>query len=81
MDNDLQELIQFKTRATGSLFMGPMRRDGYDNKVLKLTVDEMEFKNSKDAQRFLDYQRKKYQSYGSAMNSRKLKVISQNDDR
>jgi len=72
---------QFQTRAVGQILMGPMKQVGYDNKVLRLTANELTFDNSLEAQRFMDYQRKKYMSNHQLSNSRKLKLISKNDDR
>lgn len=70
----------FKTRATGVLFMGPIQQKGYDNKVLQLTANEMEFEKSEDAQKFIERQRKKFSNIGQMSNNRKLKMISRNDD-
>ena len=71
----------FRTRATGQIFIGPLNQVGYDNRVMQLTTNELQFDNSIDAQRFLDYQRKKYANGNQLCNARKMKVISMRDDR
>ena len=57
MDYEYENNRHFKTRAVGQLLMGPIQRDGYDNRVMKLTVNELEFENSVEAERYLDSQR------------------------
>ena len=44
----------FKTRAVGQLWIGPLQDKGYDNRVMKVTYNEMEFKNSMEAGRYMD---------------------------
>ena len=71
----------FKTRAVGQIYSGPLRAVGYDNKVMKVTFQEMEFKNSVESQRYMDQIRKKYAGRKQLMNSRRMKHISKDDDR
>lgn len=70
----------FRSRAIGRLYMGPMQQVGYDNRVLELTINDMEFKSSNEADRFMDHIRKKYSSPYGLARSRRLKMISQGDD-
>lgn len=80
MDDDYKFDRHFKTRATGQLFMGPLMASGYDNRVLEMTVNELEFQNSTEAQKYLENQKKRYVKRNQACNSRKMKMISQYDD-
>lgn len=80
-DFEFKNNKHFKTRATGQLYMGPIQAVGYDNKSLfKITINEMEFKNSEEAERFIEYQRKKYADTNKLCNQRNLKMISRYDD-
>lgn len=80
MDRDFHADRHFKTRAVGQLFMGPLEADGYDNRVLQVTLNEMDFNNSVDASRFIETQRQKYANQLTKCRSRRLKVISKDDD-
>ena len=71
----------FRTRAAGQLWMGPLAAVGYQNRVLQLTANDLDFKNSLEAQRFMEYQRKKFASPRRLCDSRRLKMISSDDDR
>lgn len=72
---------QFRSRAVGQIYMGPLKKVGYNNKVLKITANELTFDSSLDANRFMDYQRKKEMNDHQQCNSRRLKLISMYDDR
>ena len=75
-----RDLYHFRTRATGQLVMGPIQGVGYNNRVLKVTLNEMEFKNSKETDRFMDHQRRKYASTSQLSNDKHLKYISRADE-
>jgi hypothetical protein len=79
-DFEYKDNKHFRTRATGQLWMGPMKQIGYDNRVIQVIANELEFDNSVEARRFMDYQRKKYVSPTKLCQSRKLKMISRNDN-
>lgn len=64
------------TRSVGRNYIGPMSRDGYDNRVLEITLAEMEFASSEEASRFMDYQRKKYATKGQLCKGRHMKQRS-----
>jgi hypothetical protein len=66
----------YKTRAVGQLDIGPLQRDGYDNRVLELTVQEIPFSNSVDADRFIQRQKRIQASKSQLMNQRKMKTMS-----
>lgn len=72
---------QFKTRAAGQLWMGPLKAKGYDNRVLQITANELEFDSSVEADRFMDWQRKKYMPSNKLCSTRRMKMISKYDDR
>jgi hypothetical protein len=75
-----KDLYHFRTRATGQLYMGPIQAQGYDNRVLEFTLNEMEFKNSKEAAGFLDTRRRKYANTGQLCRDKQLKYISRGDE-
>jgi hypothetical protein len=75
-----KDFYHFRTRATGQLYIGPMQAQGYDNRVMEVTLNEMEFKNSKEANKFLDQQRRKYASTSQLSRDKALKYISRGDD-
>lgn len=79
MDHDYQSSRHFKTRAAGQLYMGPLAGEGYDNRVLQVTLNEMDFKNSVDAERFIEKQRQKYATQNTLCRGRRLKTISKGD--
>lgn len=79
-DYEYKQTQHFKTRATGVLFLGPLQQKGYDNRVIKLTANEMEFTNSEDAQKFMEYNRKKYSDNNEIFQRRRMKMISKDDD-
>ena len=71
----------FSTRASGQVWLGPLQQKGYDNRVMQITVNDLAFDNSVEAQRFMDLMRKKYASPGKLCKSRSMKMISRYDDR
>lgn len=70
----------FKTRAVGQLWLGPLQDKGYDNRVMSVTFNEMEFKNSQEAERYMDVKKRKYASTGQLVNHHNLKFISRRDE-
>jgi len=68
----------FKTRSVGRLYTG--EGSGYDNRVMQLTVHELEFPSSMAAERFLDSQRKKYTNKNGLMRQRRMKLQSIGSD-
>lgn len=70
----------FRTRAVGQLWMGPLQQTGYDNRVLELTLNEMEFRNSREVDRFLDYKRRKFATNRQLCRGKKLQYVSQGDE-
>ena len=68
-----------QTRAVGQFFMGPIQRDGYDNRVLELTANEVEFKTSEEAKKFMNYQTRRFAPARQLCNSRRMKMISSDD--
>jgi len=80
MDIDYLNNRHFKTRAVGQLWKGPLQDKGYDNRVMSLTFHEMEFKNSMEAQRYMDVKKRKYASTGQLTNNHSLKFVSRSDD-
>lgn len=79
-DQDYEFDKHFRTRATGQLYLGPLGGDGYDNRVLQITTNELEFGNSKEAARFLERQRERYENRSDKSQKRKLKMISRLDN-
>jgi hypothetical protein len=79
-DYDFKSGKQYKTRAVGQLYMGPLKAVGYDNRVLELTLQEVEFKNSIDAERFIDSQRRKLGNKRDLMKQRRMKLRSISSD-
>lgn len=77
---DEKNTRHFRTRAVGQLYLGPIQAEGYDNRVMQLTLSEMEFKSSTAADRFLDHQRRKYSTTGQLCRSNRLRHISRGDD-
>ncbi len=75
-----KDFYHFKTRATGQLWMGPLQAQGYDNRVLEITLNEIEFRNSKEANRFLDTSRRKYATTPQLCRDKRLKYISRGDE-
>lgn len=80
-DFDFNAGKHHKTRAFGQLWMGPLQATGADNRVLEVSINEMQFKNSVEAKRYMDLQRKKYANPRQLCNGRRMKMISQGDDR
>lgn len=68
-----------KTRAVGQLFI---RRPGtgYDNRVMQATIQEVEFENSKDADRYMEHLAKKLPNRNALIGSRRLKLASISSD-
>ena len=75
-----KDAYHFRTRATGQLFVGPLKGQGYNNRVLEVTLNEMEFKNSTSADRFLDQRRRKYANTDQLCQDKHLKYISRQDE-
>lgn len=75
-----KDYYHFRTRATGQLYMGPIQAQGYNNRVMEVTLNEMEFKNSKEADGFMDHQRRKYASTSQLSRDKALKYISRGDE-
>ena len=75
-----KDYYHFRTRATGQLWMGPIKAQGYNNRVLEVTLNEIEFKNSKEANGFMDYQRRKYANTPQLCRDKRLKYISRQDE-
>lgn len=80
-DFEYKNAEHFRTRATGQLWMGPLQAVGYNNKVIQVTANELEFNSSVEAQRFMEYQRKKWQSPRGMCRAKKMKFLSKYDDR
>lgn len=80
MDFDHKEARHHKTRAVGQLYMGPMKAKGYDNRVMEITVQEMEFKNSHEAEKFIDYQKRRLANKNLQMRQRRMKLASISSD-
>ncbi len=79
-DVDTEYGKHVKIRATGQITVRPATKNGYDNKVLQLTANELEFQSSSEANRFINRQKPNYGSPNALSGMRRLKVISQNDD-
>jgi hypothetical protein len=73
---DYEEGKHHKTRAVGQLWMGPLNAKGYDNRVMELTVHETEFRNSVDAERFMERQRRRLAGKNGLMKQRRMKLQS-----
>jgi hypothetical protein len=71
----------FRTRATGRLYVRPLQAEGYDQRVIEMTINELDFGNSVNAGRFVERQRAKYATPKNMCNNRRLKHISEGDDR
>lgn len=69
-----------KVRAVGRLYVGPIQAVGYDNRVIELSINDVEFKNSVDAERFIARQVKKPTSKNGLMRQRKMKLQSISSD-
>ena len=80
-DYELKHNNHFRTRAVGNLYLGPMQRDGYDNRVIQLTTTTIDFSSVGDADRFMDRMRKKYAGSDALSRARLLKTISKDDDK
>ena len=70
----------YRTRAIGQLVVGPMAAVGYNNKVIKLTREDIDFKSEEEALGFLDYHKRKYAPVEKLKVARSLKMVSRNDD-
>lgn len=69
----------YRTRAIGQLVTGPIKAVGYDNKVMRLTREDINFQDEETAHRFVDYHRRKYANINTLQNARSLKMISRDD--
>lgn len=70
----------FRTRAVGQLWLGPLADKGYDNRVLRLTYNEMEFKNSVEANKYMNSVRRKYASPRELIGGNRMRYISRGDE-
>lgn len=77
---DIKAGRHFRRRAVGQLWMGPIQKCGYDNRVLELTVNDLEFKTSNEASKYMDQLRRKYSSSYGLSRARKLKMVSSGDE-
>lgn len=77
---DYKEGRQYKTRAVGQLYMGPIQAVGYDNKVLQTTVVEMEFADSKSAERYMDATRLKMTDKTGLIKQNRMRFRSLSSD-
>lgn len=77
-DNRAQQ--HFRTRAVGQIFIGPMKAVGYDNRVQQLTVQDIEFQNGPDAQKFMERQRRRMTNKSGQMRQRRMKLQSIGSD-
>lgn len=80
MSFDLQNSRHFKSRAIGQLWVGPIADKGYDNRVMSVTYNDMEFKNSVEAERYMDVKRRKYASTEQLTNNHSIKFVSRDDE-
>ena len=78
-DYDYRASQHYRTRAIGQLVTGPIKAVGYDNKVMRLTREDIDFENPKDAMQFVEYHRRKYAPIGMLSDARRLKMVSQRD--
>lgn len=69
----------YRTRAIGHLVVGPIQAKGYNNKVMMLTRQDVDFKNAETADRFMEYHRRRYAPIQTLKNARSLKMISRGD--
>jgi hypothetical protein len=65
-----------KARATGQLYIGPLQRDGYDNRVKELTRQEIPFQSSVSAERFITYHTRKPANKNQLIKQRRMKTKS-----
>jgi hypothetical protein len=68
-----------RTRATGQIWVGPMRELGYDKQVMSITLSDIEFKNSDDADRFVDAQRRKFATGQKLKSMNRLRYLGRSD--
>ena len=80
MDFSDKDMRQFRTRAKGTLFVGPLQGKGYDNKVQRVTFQELEFKNSMEADKFMDVRTKKYADRNQLKSVKALGFVSRSDE-
>jgi hypothetical protein len=78
MGDDQKLGQQWRTRAIGRLYVGPVQ--DRKNSILELTAREMEFKSSMESQKFMDSVGRKYAPKRVLTNARRLKHVSENDD-
>jgi len=76
-DNNLRHA---RTRATGQIWVGPLQAVGYDNRVMSVTFNEIEFKNSTAADRFIESQRRKFASSQKLNDMNRLRYLGRADD-
>jgi hypothetical protein len=69
-----------RTRAVGQLWIGPLQAKGYNNRVMEVTMSDVEFKNSNEAQRFIDSMRRKYANKAGLCKQRRIKLASIGSD-
>ena len=78
-DYDYKANKHYTTRSVGQLVTGPMKAVGYNNRVMRLTREDIDFEDADDARNFVDYHRRKYAPVGVMQDARRLKMISKND--
>ena len=56
-DYDYKANKHYTTRSVGQLVTGPMKAVGYNNRVMRLTREDIDFEDADDARNFVDYHR------------------------
>jgi hypothetical protein len=77
---DYKEGAHHKSRAVGQLVVGPLQREGVRAKVITMQVNEVDFQNSADAERFIDHQKRKQANRAQLIKGRRLKLASISSD-
>jgi hypothetical protein len=77
---DYAEGKHHKTRAVGQLWIGPLQSKRFDNRVIGMSLQEVEFKNSNEAERFIERQRKRLADKDALMGQRRMKTRSISSD-
>jgi hypothetical protein len=78
-DYDYKQSKHNKVRAVGKLYI-QRPGTGYDNRVMEATVQEMEFNNSKEAEKYMNHMRKKILDRRGLINQRRMKLASISSD-
>lgn len=69
----------FHTRAVGQMWLQPSQK-GYENKVLQLTAQELDFKDSVGARDYMERMRKKHAPLQVQSKMRRMRQIRDSDD-